>query len=607
MMNGSYRPNTFAPREVLVDRRGDGSILLRSPLAYSGDGRTVCDFLPQWANDAGDRIFLAERCADGAWLRLSYAQVWERVGALGEGLLSMGLDQGGRVAILSGNSIDHALIMLAALSIGAVVAPISPNYSLLDPSLARLKDIARVFKPDVVFAKSARGFERALTIDEFSNAKIVLGEPHTLGTTLAELAVNPAGPRFARAFAAIRPEWTAKVLFTSGSTGSPKGVINTHEMLVNVVAMASQLTPSDEPPVQLEWLPWHHTMGGNATFNGIMRSGGTMYIDDGRPVPHLFGKTLANLKDVSPTLMLNVPAGFAMLTDALERDEELCQALFKRLKRITYGGAALPDSVLNKFQSLALKTAGCRIPVVSGYGLTETSPTVCVTHWPSEVSGEIGLPLPGLQLKLQPAGNEFELRVKGQTVTPGYYQLPELTAKMFDEEGYYRTGDLVDFNDRADPSAGLRFVGRLSENFKLLNGTWVNVGEARVALISATDGLAQDIVVAGENEEALFLMVWPKPEPDRQAAWPREKLSGGTELFVEPSLVDRLKELFGRHNAKASASSKIAGFAVLAEPPSLGAGEITDKGYVNQRATINRRVDVLNALKARSHGVSLLQ
>lgn len=589
-----YKEFNFAPREVRVEARGDGSLLLRSTQEFTATGRTVCDFLPHWSKEAGERVFLAERNPEGDWRRLSYAEAWDLVGALGEGLIARGMGKASRIAILSGNSIDHALVTLAAMSIGAIVAPISPNYSLLDGGLTRLTEIARIFRPHMVFARARTGFDTALKLPEFREAEIVLGNGAESETDLTELMQTLASQAFRNAFDAIVPELPAKVLFTSGSTGSPKGVINTHGMLVNVVAMASQLTPSDEPPIQLEWLPWHHTMGGNATLNGILRSGGTLYIDDGRPVPHLFGKTLANLEDVSPTTMLNVPAGFIMLADALEASESLCKKFFHRLTRITYGGAAVPESVLNKFQALAVLTTGRRIPVVSGYGLTETSPTVCVTHWPSEISGEIGLPLPGLELKLEPAGNEFELRVRGRTVTPGYYGQPDLNDRIFDEEGFFRTGDLVDFNDRGDPSRGLRFVGRLSENFKLQNGTWVNVGELRVALLNATDGLLQDIILVGENMDTVSLMVWPKVPPDHAIA--RIDLEGGTRLVDACPLTQLLAKLISQRNKSAGASSRIGGFVVLDQPPSMAHGEITDKGYVNQRAVIARRKDATEVL-----------
>jgi feruloyl-CoA synthase len=601
MMAAPYRENAYAPREVLVEELSSGAIVLRSPLVFVEGEPTICNYLPRWANDAPDRIFLGERDKGGGWNTITYGAAWDTVIRLGTGLSHLGARPGSRVALLSGNSIDHALLTLATMSIGAIAVPISPNYSLLDGGLARLTEIAEIIRPDFCFAQSWKAFHKALDVSSIRNATLLSTEEHAGSLTLTELADQASTERFHELLNALTPDTTAKILFTSGSTGSPKGVINTHRMLASVVTMATQLAPpGDQPPVQLEWLPWHHTMGGNATFNGTIRSGGTLYIDDGRPTPQLFGKTVSNLKEISPTSLFNVPAGFAMLADALEQDEELCRKVFVRLKRMTYGGAAIPASVLERLQAKAAQTVGFRIPIMCGYGLTETAPTVSVTHWPSEISGEIGLPLPGLELKLQPVGDEYELRVRGQTVTPGYFGLEHLNKEIFDEEGFYRTGDLVDFNDRSDPSRGLRFVGRLAENFKLATGTWVNVGELRLALLNATDGALQDIVIVGENEDALSILAWPNPDGCKPFLENPDACGTMQAIVEDNGLRQHVATCLASHNANVTTSMRVSAFMLSAELPSLAAGEITDKAYVNQRAVLRNRAATITALKRRS-------
>ncbi len=579
-----YRESNFAPRRVTVDRREDGVILIRSPVEVGPVERSVCDFLPKWAEASPDRMFLAERLPDGSWRKLTYADVWRGVRGLGSALIERGIGSGARIAILSGNSIDHALVMLAAMSIGAAAASISPNYSLLDGGQARLRDIGDVLKPDAVFVQSCTAFARAFDVPAFRDALRLSAQPSSDALQVSALAETSPSEAFDAAFAAITPDTIAKILFTSGSTGSPKGVINTHGMLSAVLGMTAALgQPRESPPVHLEWLPWHHTMGGNATFNGVLREGGELYIDDGRPVPQLFHKTIANLREISPTSMLNVPAGYAMLAEALETDDALRERFFMQLERLTYGGATLPEDVLDRLQAQSVRATGKRTPVTCGYGLTETAPTVAITHWASEISGELGLPIPGLSMKLAPVADGYELRVKAPSVTPGYLGRPDLTEAAFDEEGYYRTGDTVDFIDRNDPAQGLRFVGRLSENFKLSTGTWVSVGELRLALMNATHGLLRDVVVAGENRASLAILAWAA-DPSRTR---------------DPAFKASIAEALMHHNARAGASARISAFRLLDEAPSLGDGEITDKAYVNQRAVLRRRSADVDALFAR--------
>jgi feruloyl-CoA synthase len=368
-------------------------------------------------------------------------------------------------------------------------------------------------------------------------------------------------------------------------------VLNTHRMMASSLQMGGLLVSPQEAPVQVEWLPWHHTMGSNVILHGILKNGGTLYIDDGRPLPQLFHKTIANLKEILPTAMFNVPAGYNLLCDAIENDRELGVAVFKRMDRLSYAGAAISQDTLEKLYRLMSSITGRRIPVMSGYGTTETAPTISTTHWATEQAGEIGLPAPGLQLKLIPVSDTYEARVKGPNVTPGYLGRPDLTEKAFDEEGFYRIGDTVSFMDPRKPELGLRFTGRISENFKLANGTWVSIGNMRAAILAATRGVLLDIVVAGENREACSLLCWLNPT---EAA--RISKTPAADLTCDPLVLQFLKARFQEYNETVGSSERICSFSVCKDPPSLAAGEITDKAYVNQRAVLKHRSEQVERL-----------
>jgi feruloyl-CoA synthase len=596
----SYRnEGIFAPRHVEVTERDDGCLILQSPIKLNSLSRSVCDYLPRWAEQAPDRRFLAERNVSREWRALTYDQAWNATRSLGEGLLAMGIEPGDRIAILSGNSIDHALLMMAGMAIGCCVSPISPNYSLLSGGAGRLAEIGRVLKPSLVFAQSGQAFAAARAIPEFLSARWITGDKCEGATPIGELLSTSPGRRFDEALVAIEPEMMAKILFTSGSTGAPKGVIITHRMLVSALERSAQLVEAAPIPVHVEWMPWHHTMGGNAIFNGIMKNGGTHYIDDGRPTPDAFPKTLANLREISPTSMLNVPAAYVMLVDALERDAVLRATFFKDLRSVTCGGASIPAAVIARFQALAVQAVGARIPILSGYGATEAAPSICITHWPSEQSGELGLPIPGLTLKLVPAGGRYQLRIKGPNVTPGYFGRPELNAEAFDEEGFYKVGDMVTFVDPSRPEQGLLFAGRVAENFKLSNGTWVVPDELRKSLIRFAEGALQDVVVAGENRGSVAMLLWPSLLGAARYVRDRACLKDPRALAEDPGLIEHLRTAIGAHNRECGSSSRVSAFALMAEPPSLDNGEFTDKGSINQRAALNNRSRLIERLYSR--------
>ncbi|MGJ4895235.1 AMP-binding protein [Bradyrhizobium oligotrophicum] len=584
----------FAPREVSIEVHPDGSLILRSPINFVEPSWSVTDFLPVWAMQEPDRVFLAQREAAG-WQKISYRQMWLRTQSVGQGLIDRGAQPGDRIAILSGNSIEHAIVMFAAMSIGMAVAPISPNYTLMPGGLSRLTDIARLLRPSFVFVQDGSAFAAARSVSGLEEATwIACGGSDGLLPLEALYEGRPTS-EFQRRFGNLDRDAIAKILFTSGSTGLPKGVINTHRMMACALEMGSLLAPANQAPVQVEWLPWHHTMGGNVILQGTLKNGGTLYIDDGRPVPQLFHKTIANLREISPTAMFNVPGGYTLLCDVLEADEHFRNTFFNRMERMTYAGAAIPQPTLDKLYDLSFRATGRRIPVMSGYGTTETAPTISTTHWATEEPGEVGLPGPGLRLKLLPAGDSYEVRVKGPNVTPGYFGRSDLTESAFDEEGYYRVGDTVAFLDPERPHLGLRFTGRLSENFKLTNGTWVVVGNLRATILGATRGVLQDVVIAGENRDQCAVLAWLNPSQAKQhVSWPVG------DLERDPGVLAFLRECFRAHNETVGSSERIRSFKLLKELPSLAAGEITDKAYVNQRAVLGHRAHSVEELYAGS-------
>ncbi|MEH2588209.1 AMP-binding protein [Bradyrhizobium sp. AZCC 1721] len=587
----STKALTFAPKEVSIARRTDGTLVLSSPIQLGECDWRITDFLPTWANSVPDRIFLAQRNARGGWDEITYSEAWLQVQAVGQSLIDMGAKPADKLAVLSGNSIENAVISFAAMSIGVILAPISPNYTLMPGGLARLKDVAEALRPNFVFVQSGRDYSAGRSIAELAAATWISvdGAPDTV--PFQTLTARSLSDGFERASSAVSCDAVAKILFTSGSTGFPKGVLNTHRMMASSLQMGSLLVSPPDTPVQVEWLPWHHTMGSNVILHSILKNGGTLYIDDGRPLPQLFHKTIANLREISPTAMFNVPAGYNLLCDAIENDRELGASVFKRMDRMSYAGAAISEGTLEKLYRLTSSITGRRIPVMSGYGTTETAPTISTTHWATDQPGEIGLPAPGLQLKLIPVSDTYEARVKGPNVTPGYLGRPDLTEKAFDEEGFYRIGDTVSFLDPAKPELGLRFTGRISENFKLANGTWVSIGNVRAAILAATRGVLLDIVVAGENREACALLCWLNPT---EAA--RISKSPGSDLTCDADVVEFLKERFWEYNETVGSSERICSFSLLKEPPSMAAGEITDKAYVNQRAVLKHRSEQVERL-----------
>src|SRR5580765_6388560 len=608
----AFRRIEWLARDIAVERRPDGVIVLKSRIPLQPYEKHIPASLAKWADQAPDRIWLAQRGgADRQWRKVSYGEAKRTVDGLTQGLLNLGLAPGRPVAILSGNSIEHALMTQAAMQARFPAAPVSPAYSLMSQDHAKLKYLFNLIKPAVVMVQDGPTFEKALKALDLSGVTIV----HVLrpcegikSIAFADLAATPATKDVEESIAKITPDTIGKLLFTSGSTGMPKAVINTQEMMCANAAMMMQTRPRDPNgplPTVLDWMPWNHTMGGNAAFHPILVDGGTLYIDDGRPMPGLFEETLRNLREVSPTYYANVPAGYAALAAAMEKDDALCRSFFKNLIIMAYGGARLPDDLYDRMQALAVKTSGERIVFYTGWGSTETAPTSTGTYWDTERVGLIGLPFPGVELKMIPVGSKYELRLRGVNVTPGYFGQPDLTEKAFDEEGYYCIGDAGVFVDPRDPVQGIIFAGRVVEDFKLTTGTFVHVGSLRTDAIAAATPVVQDALVTGQDRPFVGLLAWPNLHACRQITGDPD--ASYEDVVKHPDVLACLKRGLEAHNRSTLGSSmRIARAMLMAEPPSIDGNELTDKGYINQRAGLERRAALVEKLYADQPGEDVI-
>ena len=612
-MQAPFKPIDFLSRDVAVERRADGTVVLQSNHKLKPYEKHVPAFLAKWAAEAPDRLWLAQRRGpDREWLKVTYAAAKKHVDAVTQALLDRGFGPDKPVMILSSNSIEFALLSMAAMQARAPLAPVSPAYSVMSQDHAKLKYVFDLIKPGLVFVQNGEIYGRALDALDLSGVLLVHADkPPKERQSLpwSELVATRPTDAVARSIAAIEPATIGKFLFTSGSTGMPKAVINTQEMMCANLAMgqmARTRKPADPVPVMLDWLPWNHTMGGNATFQGNLAEGGTTWIDDGKPLPGLFEETLRNLREISPTYFANVPAGYAMLATALEKDELLAGKFFKNLNSLAYGGATLPDDLYERMEALAVKYTGFRLPFVTGWGSTETAPTATTVHWASERVGLIGLPFPGVQLKMVPTGEagRYELRLKSVIVTPGYYKRPDLTAQMFDEEGYYKIGDAGRFVDADDPSQGLVFDGRVVEDFKLTSGTFVLVGTLRTTAIAAASPVLQDAVVCGEGRDHVGLLGFPNVAACRKVAGDDDVQLSNEELIRHPKVIETLRAGLARMNQEVRGSSmRVKRVLLMTEPPSVDGHELTDKGYINQRATLDRRKALVERLYKGGDGV----
>ena len=589
--------------DAIVERRPDGTLYVRASRPLARYHEKLSQPLEHWAQTAPDRVFLAQRDSEGRWREMTYAQVLAAVKRIGASLLRRGLSPERPIAILSSNCIEQALLGLAAIYVGVPYAPISPAYSLMSTDFGKLRAIFDVLTPGLVFANDGAAFARAIDAIVPADIELVVTRPAPAGrkaTLFTDLIAAEDDAGVAAAHAAVTPDTIAKFLFTSGSTGTPKGVINTHRMMCSNQAMLAAGFPfvTDEPPVVLDWLPWSHTFGSNHNFNMVLTNGGSLYIDDGNPTPPGVPKTARNLREIAPTIYFNVPKGYEALIPHLRADETLRTNFFSRLKVLFYAGAALNQATRDELNEIAVATTGERVIFLSSLGSTETAPLALACTWDFERSGNIGLPAPGVELKLVPNEGKLEARLRGPLITPGYWRQEHLTRDAFDEEGFYKIGDALKFADPDDPLKGLLFDGRIAEDFKLSTGTWVSVGPLRARFIDFFAPYVRDVVFAGPNQDDIGALVFPDVEACRKlAGLPPEATPA--DIVANANLRKTFAEKLTQLAADSPGSStRVMRAVLMAEPPSMDKGEMTDKGSINQRAVLKNRAGLVEELYA---------
>jgi feruloyl-CoA synthase len=601
-MDERVRQVSLRTSGAIVEKRPDGTCLIRSEEALGPYPKVLTDRLVHWASLAPDRICIAKRESHGDWRQLTYAQALAAVRNVGQALLDRGLSTDRPVAILSENDLDHFVLMLAGQHVGVPTAHLSPVYSLISRDFAQLKHTLKLLTPGLIFVSDGERYRRAIETNVGEDVELVVARSplKARNTTLfAELAATPITPAVDAAHNRIDPDNVAKFLFTSGSTGHPKAVINTHRMICCNQQMIAQVFCflREEPPVLLDWLPWNHTFGGNHNIGISLYNGGTFYIDEGKPGKEFISETVRNLLEVSPTVFFNVPKGYEDLLPALRADRQVRERFFRQLRLLFYAGAGLSQPVWDAYRELGRETCGERIIMVTGLGSTETSPMAIQTTWETDRAGVIGIPIPGVEAKLVPQGDKLEVRVRGPNITPGYWRQPEVTQKAFDEEGFYKFGDAVRFVDPANVNKGFLFDGRLTEDFKLGTGTWVSVGPLRLRILNHFAPLVRDAVITGHDREEVGMLVFADHEACCALC---SELSAGSppnEVFGHAAVVARFQALLDNFSAQSTGSSqRVTRAILLEEPPSLDAGEITDKGSLNQRTILERRAALVEEL-----------
>lgn len=582
-----------------VDRemRADGSILLRSNQVLSEAAERTGDWLHQWAETAPDRVFLAERSGAG-WRAESYAAMLEKVRAVGASLLARGLDGSTPILVMSGNGVDHGILALAAQYVGVPTVPVAEQYALVHGAHGRLREVIGLVRPRLAYVVDAEQFGEALDLEALQSVEIVASRPGARTVTpFSDLLKGDGGIDVDKAFAEVTPETVGKILMTSGSTSSPKGVLTTHRMMCVNQAQLGDALPflRKRPPVIVDWLPWNHVFGGSHNFNMMLANGGSLYIDDGKPVKGLFERTVENLGLETGTLAFNVPLGFGMLLKALEADRDLQKRFFEDLDLIFYAGASLPQDVWEGFEKMALEIKG-EVPLMtSSWGLTETAPSAMMQQEPAPRSGIVGVPLNGVTVKLIPDEDlRCEVRVKGANVMPGYFNDPDKTSAAFDVEGFFITGDAMVFLDKNDPNKGMRFDGRISEDFKLQSGTWVRAAQLKLDLLTRLAPLAADLVVTGADRKEIGVMIFPNLAELTREGFDLAEAEGAylcklLQGEIHRRLTERAREISG-------SSTRVSRALVLAEPASMPDGEMTAKGNLNIRKVLARRAALLDRL-----------
>jgi len=583
-------------RGDVVTRMPDGSLIVSSPEALKPYPGSYTDRFAYWAREAPDRLFLAQRNAQGAWTRITYSEAYATVRRLAQALIDRNLSQERPLAVLSGNSIEHALMALAAMHVGIVVSPISVAFSLLSRDYVKLRHTLDLLEPGLVFVDDLKRFEPALTAVLSKDVEIVClnaqgasleATPYeTLAETMPTGAVDAAA-------AAVTGDTLAKVLFTSGSSALPKGAMNTHGMMCANQQMGTQAWPflNAAPPVLVDWLPWNHTFGGNFVFGMNLYHGGSLYLDDGRPMPGELEKSLRNLQEVSPTLYFGVPKMYELLLLHMENDKTLRESFFSRMQMVFYAAAGMPESVWHGLRQQAIDTTGERVFITTTLGSTETGPLAITANWDADWPNVLGLPVPGVEVKLVSVGRKQEMRVKGPNITPGYWRQPELTAKAFDEEGWYCIGDAVAFLDSADPSKGLVFDGRIAEDYKLSTGTWVNAGPLRFQACSDLSPFVRDVLPVGHDRDEVGLLVFPEIELCRQLAGLPPEASVG-DILAHASVRAEFQKRLDTLAARGTSSINTVTRLMLIDEPLSGA-ELTDKNTLSFNVVLqNRAADI---------------
>jgi feruloyl-CoA synthase len=596
-------PLRFGPSDVDLIRNSDGTMIVKSPHRLGPYPRAMTACLEHWAATAPERCFLAQRDQDGDWRRVSFASARALARNIAQALLDRDLSGERPIAILSGNGIDHALLGLGAMYAGVPYASISPPYSLLSSDFGKLRTILGLLTPGLVFAADGGRFSRAIEAAVPRDVELVVCDDMPAlrpATPFSALTGNAAGAAVDAAHARVGPDTIAKILFTSGSTGSPKGVVNTQRMLTSNQAMISAAYPSltDAPPVLVDWLPWNHTFGANHNVGIVLAHGGTLYIDDGKPLPGAFEPTVRNLREIAPTAYYNVPKGFEMLLPYLADEPDLRRTFFSRLQFMFYAGASLSAHVRETLERFSRDVRGEPVAMLTSLGSTETAPSALSVTAKARAPGVVGIPNVGVELKLVPTLGKLAAWIRGPLVTPGYWRQPELSREAFDADGFYFLGDALSFANPADPEKGFLFDGRIAEDFKLASGTWVSVGPLRARIIERMAPLVRDAVIAGHDRDDVTALLIPDLDSCR-AAIGADGAATAAEVLASPRLRLRVAELLARLNTGVAGSSlRVERVLLFAGTLSIDAGEITDKGSINQRVVIGRHAHLVAALYA---------